>query len=77
MTPGLTRVPTDTLVRVLRLVHHGELACPFTPVGLVNARLQDVGDDLGILRGLDRRAVVAVLVSVIAERRALTAAASP
>ena len=33
-TLGLTQVPTDTLVHVLRLVHRGELTCPLSPHGL-------------------------------------------
>lgn len=77
MSPGLVRVPTEVLVHVLRLVHRGELPCPITPVGVVTHRLQDVADDLDLLRGLDRRAVTAVLVAVISERRAVTRRASP
>ena len=77
MIPGLTRIPTDTLIHVLRLVHRGDLPCPITPVGLVTTKLQDTGDELGVLRGLDRRAVLAVLVSVIAERRMATSRATP
>ena len=61
----------------LRLVHRGDLPCPITPVGLVTTKLQDTGDELGVLRGLDRRAVLAVLVSVIAERRMATSRATP
>lgn len=66
----LTRVPTPALVQLVRYVHRGQVACPLTPVGLALAGLQDVSDDLlGSLRELDRRAVLAVLAAVLAERR--------
>lgn len=76
MTPGLTRVPTPTLEHLLRLVYREQLPCPFTQVGIVTNKLQDVIDDVGVLKGLDRTAVIAVLVSVLAERRVTAGRAS-
>ena len=46
-----------------------ELACPIDQTGLAIAGLLRLGDDLGHLRGLDERAVKAVLIAVLAERR--------
>ncbi len=66
---GLTRVSTEDLQELLRLVHRGELRCPVDRVGLASTPLLRLGDDLEILRGLDERATRAVLVAVLAERR--------
>lgn len=67
---GLAHVPTDKLVRVLRAVHRGALECPISHPGLLRAGLPDLVDELEHLAGLDARAVSAVIVAVIAERRA-------
>ncbi len=67
---GLTHVPTEKLTLVLKRVHDGALACPITHPTLLRAGMPDLVDDLGHLGGLDARAVAAVLVAVIAERRA-------
>lgn len=67
---GLAHVPTDKLTLVLKRVHDGTLACPITHPTLLRAGMPDLVDDLGHLVGLDARAVAAVLVAVIAERRA-------
>lgn len=66
---GLKAVRTQDLEQILRLVHKGELACPIDQTGLAIAGLLRLGDDLGHLRGLDERAVKAVLIAVLAERR--------
>lgn len=65
---GLVAVATTDLVAVLRAVHRGDLPCPITPIGLAQAGLLRLGDELGLLHGLDERAVRAVLVAVLAER---------
>ncbi|MEZ4316084.1 MAG: hypothetical protein R3F61_01205 [Myxococcota bacterium] len=67
---GLKTVGTEDLKQILRLVHRGELECPITEIGLATTQLLRLLDELGALRGLDKRGVSAVLVCVIAERRA-------
>ncbi len=67
---GLRDVPTKDLERLLRAVFHGEPACPLKPSELARLGFQDRQESLlATLRGLDARAVQAVLVAVIAERR--------
>ena len=66
---GLTRVTTEDLERLLRAVHRHELPCPIDRIGLASTGLLRTGDDIGILLGLDERAVRSLLVCVIAERR--------
>lgn len=69
MALGLTEVSTDDLRKLLRALHRGEVTCPLTPVGLTCIGLQDaVGDLLAHVRGLERAAVHAIVVAVIAER---------
>lgn len=68
-TEGLTRVPDADLEQMLRLIHRGILACPLDMPGLTAAGLFRLGDEVEILRGLDERAVKAVLIAVLAERR--------
>lgn len=69
MALGLTEVSTDDLRKLLRALHRGDVTCPLTPVGLTCIGLQDaVGDLLAQMRGLERAAVHAVVVAVIAER---------
>ena len=67
---GLVAVSEAHLTHLLRVVHRGELPCPISRQGLAGVGLLHVGDDLGHLRGLDQDAVRAVLVAVLAERRA-------
>lgn len=70
MLRGLTDLSDDTLERLLRALHRGELEAPLTATALALAGFQDVSEALlGSLRGLDARAVRAVLVAVVAERR--------
>ena len=68
---GLVAVPEDHLVHLLRAVHRGDLTCPISRQGLAEVGLLGRADDLGHLLGLEKPAVVAVLVAVIAERRRL------
>jgi len=67
--PGLTHLTTAQLERLLAAVHREQLACPLDAAQLHASGLSDVADRVAALRGLDRRAVKAVLVAVIAERR--------
>ncbi|MEN0067099.1 MAG: hypothetical protein AAGA48_33520 [Myxococcota bacterium] len=66
---GLTVVPDKVLMELLRQVHRGTLVCPVTRPGLGEIGLLHWGDDLEILRGLDKAGTVATLVAVLAERR--------
>ena len=74
---GLKSVPTPQLQLLLKALHKGDLPCPITRVGLATVGLLHLGDELGILRGLDEAAVRAVLISVLAERRPGGASRSP
>jgi hypothetical protein len=65
---GLKSVSTQDLRQLLKLVHRGELSCPIDRIGLAVNGLLRLGDDVGVLAGLDDRAVRAVLISVLAER---------
>jgi hypothetical protein len=66
---GLTGIKTEDLREVLRAVHRGDLPCPITQIGLGQAGLLRLVDDLAHVRGLDEQAVRAVLVAALAERR--------
>ena len=66
---GLADVPTDGLKTLLRQLHRDELDFPLGPAGVACLGLQHHSEDiLGHLRGLDKEAVRAVLVAVLAER---------
>lgn len=67
---GLTGLRTTDLTRLLRALHRGELSCPVTHASLHMAGLSYLVDRVDALAGLDERAVRAVLVAVLAERRA-------
>lgn len=67
---GLTTVSDADLTRLLRAVHRAELPCPIDRIGLATAGLLHLGDELDVLRGLDAGGVKAVLIAVLAERRA-------
>ena len=67
---ALTGVSTSDLQLALTRVHRGQLQCPITHDRLVVAGLPQLVDKLGFLQGLDESAVRAVLIAVIAERRA-------
>ncbi|MCB9702112.1 MAG: hypothetical protein H6711_09470 [Myxococcales bacterium] len=66
---GLRWIPTATLKKLLRHVHHQEIECPLAPIPLAALGLQEQAERLlGALRGLDAAGVRAVLVAVLAER---------
>ena len=66
---GLSELSLLDLTRLLSLLHKGELLCPIGPQELHMAGLSYLVDRVEFLRGLDERAVRAVLVAVIAERK--------
>mgnify|MGYP004107118573 CR=1 FL=1 len=66
---GMTAVKTEDVKALLRCVHRGDLSCPITQIGLAQAGLLRLGDDVGHLFGLDESGVRAVLVAVLAERQ--------
>lgn len=66
---GLTEVRTKDLEKLLRLAHRGEPSYPLTAIELARLGLQHCAPQLlATLRGLDERAVKALVVAVIAER---------
>lgn len=68
---GLVTVSSDDLRTLLRVVFHAGVECPLTPAGLAAVGLQRSSDLLlGHLRGLDAKAVHAVVVAALAERSA-------
>lgn len=68
---GLTQAPTHALITLLRAIYKNELSLPLSLPDLTRHGLQFCAAELqGALRGLDAPAVTAVLVCVIAERRA-------
>ncbi|HHO53922.1 MAG TPA: hypothetical protein ENK18_24380 [Deltaproteobacteria bacterium] len=67
---GLLAVSEADLITLLRELHRDTLGCPITPGALAEVGLLRLSDDLEHLRSLDRAAVIATLVAVIAERRA-------
>ncbi len=69
MLEGLTGVPDDRLKKLLRGLHHGTVETPLTAVSITCGGLQDYAEPLlDLLRGLDARAIKAVVVAVLAER---------
>ena len=68
-TGGLTQVADSDLQELLRQVHRGTLPCPITQIGLAQAGLLRLGDNLAVLQGLSEAGVRAVLVSVLSERQ--------
>jgi hypothetical protein len=67
---GLTALSTRDLEHLLRALHRGELRCPVGQAELHMAGLSYLIDRVDALRGLDERGVRAVLVAVLAERKA-------
>lgn len=67
---GLVAVATADLEKLLRALVRGQLACPVTIHGLTCVGLQHAADRLDAIKGLPETAVRAVVVAVIAERRA-------
>ena len=70
MLVGLTEVPEDALKLLLQALHHERIDTPLSMTGLSLAGLQSHAEPLlRQLRGLDRRALMALIACVIAERR--------
>lgn len=70
MSLGLKEVRTRSLETLLKAVHHQSTAIPLTPIGLAALGLQEEANlILNHVRGLERTAVQAVLVAVLAERQ--------
>ena len=67
---GLTKVPTGELETLLRWLHRGEVKAPITRSFCLSSALPYLGEAGDLIFGLDEPAVRAVLVAVIAERRA-------
>ena len=67
---GLSRAPTEALLGLLRAVHRGQMTFPVTRSTLIAMGYGDVEATLSTLVGLDERGLRAVLVAVIAERKA-------
>lgn len=66
---GLTNLTLADLENLLRALHREQLECPVDHVRLHKAGLSYLVDRVDFLQGLDERAVRAVLVAVIAERK--------
>ena len=68
---GLSDVPTESLRHLLRRVHGGVIRTPLDVSELACVGLQaHTNDILDTLRGLDRDAIRAVVVTALAERAA-------
>jgi len=68
---GLTKLPREDLEALLRLLHRDELELPLTRQYLLTRGFHRLAEHGALLLGLEEPAVRAVLVAVIAERRAL------
>ena len=66
---GLSAVPDDDLVKLLRLIYQGHVAFPLTRVELLVRGMNRLADHGDVLVGLDEGGVRSVLVAVLAERR--------
>jgi hypothetical protein len=71
-TNALVGVPTRHLEQLLAMLYRKQLVLPLTHPTLLEAGLPHLVDKVGFLHGLDHDALRAVLVAVIAERRAQT-----
>lgn len=67
---ALSEVPTRDLELLLARVHRGEVSCPLSHQSLVLGGLPHLVDRVTYLHGRDAATVKAVLIAVIAERRA-------
>lgn len=67
---GLTKVPTAELETLLRWLHRGEVKPPITRSFCLSSALPYLSEAGDLLFGLDESAARAVLVAVLAERRA-------
>lgn len=73
---GLSEVPTRDLETLLKRLYRKELPLPVSHPTLLRAGLAHLVDKVDFLSNLDEPAVRAVLVAVIAERRAVEARAA-
>lgn len=68
---SLRSVPTASLETLLRAIHKAQIPCPLRADTLACVGLQERQEPiLAALRGLDEPGVRAVLVNVLAERKA-------
>ena len=67
---GLTKVPTGELETLLRWLHRGETPVPVTRSFCLSSALPYLAENGDVLFGLEEAGARAVLVAVIAERRA-------
>ncbi len=67
---GLTKVPDEDLMGLLRALHHGRLTFPITRSMLFTMGMNQLAEHADPLLGLSEDGVRAVLVTVLAERRA-------
>lgn len=68
---GLTEVSEQDLKKALAVVHQGELRAPLSLPELTRCGLQHCAEPMmSAMRGLDAAGVRAVLVCVLAERKA-------
>lgn len=67
---GLSRVSTEDLTRLLRIVHRGTVPFPISRASLVLCAFGHLEGELDLLIGRDQAGARAMLVAVIAERRA-------
>lgn len=77
MGSALTEVATADLELMLARLHKRQLEAPIAHPTLVRAGLPHLVDRVGFLSGLGEEAARAVLVAVIAERRAVSRRAAP
>lgn len=68
---GLSEVQTSDLKTLLKYLHRGDLRCPIDVAELARCGLQHTAEPLlRQLHGLDKTAVLAVVVAVLSERMA-------
>ncbi len=68
---GLTKVSNEDLERLLRIVHRATVPFPISRGSLVLCAFGHLEAELDLLVGLDQAGARALLVAVIAERRAV------
>ena len=66
---GLSRVQTDALKILLKHIHRQNIVCPFERSTLLLLGLNEIAEEGPILCGLEEKAVRALIVCVLAERR--------
>ena len=67
---GLLGVPDEELEFLLRRVHQGEVSFPLRRSELLMMKTPSLAENGDLLLGLDEQGVRAVVVAVLAERRA-------